>query len=53
MKKVGEGTNAVKYSGYFAASNAVMILKREVNRPGRTEGCSSDQQTNKKKTRPP
>ena len=41
-EKVGEGTNAVKNSGYFLACNAVVMLKIEA-RPGcaRKKGCSS------------
>ena len=43
MKKVGEGMNPVKNSGYFPACNAVVMLKMEAIRPGctRTKGCSS------------
>ena len=45
---MGEGTNAVKSSGYFPACNVVVILKIEV-RPGctRTKGCSSARETSK------
>ena len=48
-KKVGEGTNPVKNSGYFLACNAVVMLKIE-ERPGYTaKGCSSAGETNKNK----
>ena len=48
-KKVGEGMNAVKNSGYFLACNAVVMLKIEA-RPGYTaKGCSSAGETNKNK----
>ena len=52
MKKVGEGTNPVKNSGYFPACNAVIMLKMEA-RPGctRTKGCSSALQTTKNQKR--
>ena len=47
MKKVGEGTNAVKNSGYFPACNEVVVLKIEA-RPGctRKNGCSSAREQN-------
>ena len=50
MKKVREGMNAVKNSGYFLACNAVVMLKIEA-RPGctRTEGCSLAQEMNNNK----
>ena len=50
MKKVREGMNAVKNSGYFPACNAVVMLKIEA-RPGytRTEGCSLAQEMNNNK----
>ena len=50
MKKVREGMNAVKNSGYFLACNAVVMLKIEA-RPGctGTEGCSLAQEMNNNK----
>ena len=47
---MGEGTNGVKNSGYFPASNAVVMSKIEV-RPGwtKTKSCSSARETNNKK----
>ena len=50
MKKVGEGMNAVKNSGYFLACNAVMMLKIKA-RPGctTTKSCSSARETSKNK----
>ena len=52
MKKVGEGANAVKNSGYFPACNAVLMLKIEA-RPGCTgkKSCSSAREPNKNKKR--
>ena len=48
-KKVGEGMNPVKNSGFFLACNAVVMLKIE-ERPGYTaKGCSSAGETNKNK----
>ena len=53
MKKVGEGMNPVKNSGYFPACNAVVVLKMEAIRPGctRTKGCSSALETTKNQKR--
>ena len=53
MKKVGEGMNPVKNSGYFPACNAVVMLKMEAIRPGctRTKGCSSALETTKNQKR--
>ena len=49
-KKVREGMNAVKNSGYFPTCNAVVMLKIEA-RPGctRTESCSLAQEMNNNK----
>ena len=44
VKKVGEGTNAVKYSGYFSAYNAAVTLKIEAK-----IGFSLAGETNKNK----
>ena len=48
MKKVGEGTNAVKNFGYFPACKAVVMLKIQA-RPGcfRTKGFISARERNK------
>ena len=53
MKKVGEGMNPVKNSGYFPACNAVVMLKMEAVRPGctRIKGCSSALETTKNQKR--
>ena len=53
MKKVGEGMNPVKNSGYFPACNAVVMLKLVAVRPGctRTKGCCSALKTTKNQKR--
>ena len=49
-KKVEEGTNAVRKSGYFPACNAFVMLKIEARpRFTRIKGCSSAREANKNK----
>ena len=49
-KRAGAGTNAVKNSGYFLASNVAVMLKIET-RPGctRTKSCDASRETKKNK----